>query len=168
MPRVRPRRQLCDCLACESPSEAATQSPELHAALARQDPPPKSLIICVDRMLCCAGAERPQRISVDAVDCLHLDAIAREGCCGLLASLKSADGGVAALNTQLLCTSPGQPAGLPERFKGLHATLIANIPEAVDTGKSVGCAEVVEFGGNADGWPAVGELVQRVTSSLRE
>jgi len=91
-----------------------------HAvSLARQEPPPKSLILIVDGGLV-ADRAQPGITSLDLASIPHLDEVSREGYCGMLACALH-DGRQEALESQLLRPAPGIPASLPERFKGMQA-----------------------------------------------
>lgn len=77
MPRARLRREPCDCLDCREPAGAAAL-PSGSAAVARQDPPPKSLVVCLTGAL--QPAATPQEAGLP-----HLDALVAAGWAGLLA-----------------------------------------------------------------------------------
>lgn len=76
MPRPRPRPAPCDCLECREPTSASS-APGLADAAARQDPPPKLLLIFADGFL--------QALQAESASLVHLDAHVREGSLGKLA-----------------------------------------------------------------------------------
>lgn len=78
MPRARLRREPCDCLDCREPASGATPA-TASAAVARQEPPPKSLVLCL------AGAPAPRGDDADGPELPHLDAAVAAGWAGLLA-----------------------------------------------------------------------------------
>jgi hypothetical protein len=77
MPRAKLRREPCDCLDCREPAAAAA-SGSGASAIARQEPPPKSLVICLLGALKTAD-------SLQEADVPHLDALVHGGWAGLLA-----------------------------------------------------------------------------------
>jgi hypothetical protein len=89
MPRPRFQREPCDCIDCNDllrVPRAADQDVRHSAAL--QDPPPKCLIVYADGILLPAppsGGGAAAGISLDHAVCPHLDGVARDGCCGMLA-----------------------------------------------------------------------------------
>ena len=76
MPRPRPRPAPCDCLECREPASVSS-APGLADAAARQDPPPKLLLVFADGFL--------QALRAESASLVHLDAHAREGSLGMLA-----------------------------------------------------------------------------------
>lgn len=103
MPRPRLRREPCDCLDCREPAGGAAPA---SAAIARQEPPPKSLVLCLSRALV-PGALQEAHTP-------HLDALVGAGWAGLLAC--RADG--PALPLQLLglpAEGVAPPQTLPDR-----------------------------------------------------
>ena len=87
MPRHRAaRREPCDCLGCRQPSSGSHAAQMgVHQRIARLDPPPRAVLIVVERALCSAAQDGPGRLSTDLVDCRHLDVVAARGCTGRLA-----------------------------------------------------------------------------------
>ena len=89
MPRPRFQREPCDCIDCndvQRVAPAAEQDARHSAAL--QDPPPKCLILYADGALMPAARTEGNAAagtSLDHAMCPHLDGIARDGCCGMLA-----------------------------------------------------------------------------------
>ena len=102
MPRVRLRREPCDCLDCLEPrgagsTPAATAATAAASAAARQEPPPKGLVLCL------TGAQLSAACLTEA-DVPHLDAVVAAGWAGLLA-----------------CRADGPP--LPMQLLGLGASV---------------------------------------------
>ena len=119
-PRPRPQREPCDCLDCSDRVTSSTVGPQSgKGGPARQDPPPKSLLVYVANAACTlpdgsaalAEAETP-----------HLDAVVRDGYSGLLAFQP-----VSPELEQLLAPPAGQPGGatLAERCVGWGRPLAA-------------------------------------------
>ncbi len=105
MPRARLVREPCECLDCREPPGAASGA----AAIARQDPPPKSLILCLTEALLHPRA-------IEEADVPHLDALVHSGWAGLLAC--RAEG--PALPLQLLGLQQAgvpPPQSLPSRWE---------------------------------------------------
>lgn len=93
MPRPRPVREPCDCLDCaDAPGPPTT----VALAIARQEPPPKSLIIVLH------DAIDTDDTAQAASDCPHVTALVRDGCTGLLAFAYSSGTGVLDAATNLL------------------------------------------------------------------
>ena len=76
MPRPRPRPAPCDCLECREPANASS-APGLADAAARQDPPPKLLLVFADGFL--------RALQAESGGLVHLDAHVQEGSLGMLA-----------------------------------------------------------------------------------
>lgn len=90
MPRPRPRPDPCDCFDCldePQPSTSADDPLPPHLASARQQPPPKCVLVVADGVLT-GGA--PRGVPAD-VATPHADAVARRGCVGVL-SLREGGG----------------------------------------------------------------------------
>lgn len=88
MPRPRPRLDPCDCWDCEPRDPGAGAAfPDPALAAARQDPPPKCLVVVADGVLAGIDGHVPQ----GAAPAPHAAAVAARGATGLLA-LRS-DGG---------------------------------------------------------------------------
>ncbi|KAK9823699.1 hypothetical protein WJX72_004744 [[Myrmecia] bisecta] len=151
MPRPKFKRVPCDCLDCR---EEGLQPINVEAAVAassasaRQDPPPKCLIVFADRFL--QADSSTGNTSLSSAECPHLHGVARDGSSGLLALRQSAPGSQseATLNTlsQLLeaeqaTVNGGKPATLAERYKHLSATLLTNSPAARAWGSAAGFAQ---------------------------
>ena len=78
MPRPRPRPDPCDCFDCADPLPSPSSTTPLppHLASARQQPPPKCVLVLADGVLTeetVGGSVAP-----------HTDAVARLGCTGVL------------------------------------------------------------------------------------
>lgn len=118
MPRPRFKREPCDCIDCTDPlrtTPPADQDVRHSAAL--QDPPPKCLVIFADGAVLAASAGT----TLYDASCPHLDGIARDGCCGMLA----VQSGTAGTNlrhelTQAICPELKHcsNSGLVEAFSG--------------------------------------------------
>ena len=111
MPRPRPRPAPCDCLECREPAGASCV-PGLADAAARQDPPPKLLLIFADGFLQAESA-RPASL-------VHLDAHVREGSLGMLAMREGSERKNAASDANELLEELTQLFGLQARICWLH------------------------------------------------
>lgn len=84
MPRPRPRTDPCDCLDCADPVPSSSSSPlPPHLASARQQPPPKCVLVLADGVL----TEEATGVGSLAP---HADAVARRGCTGVLSLAEGA------------------------------------------------------------------------------
>jgi hypothetical protein len=112
MPRPKLQRQPCDCMDCMDSSrnifEVACGS---HIPLARQEPPPKSLIVYLSGAL----AQDPQErgTTLDTATRPHLDAVVRDGWTGLL-MFRTGPGALSP--PQQLLGSERNSASLPDRY----------------------------------------------------
>lgn len=91
MPRQRQRIVFCDCYDCVDRPATATLSPEgLKAAeaVARQEPPPKGLVILASGFL----VHQEGQLNLDACTLPHLNRLVHEGNLGFLASRQGATG----------------------------------------------------------------------------
>lgn len=87
-PRTRPLVEPCDCLECREPLNSEAPQGAGDAA-ARQEPPPKSLIVFADGFLqTLQVATSDKRAPAPSIH-PHLDSIVREGNLGVLASRDS-------------------------------------------------------------------------------
>lgn len=91
MPRPRKRVVTCDCWDCLGviPRISDSQTPfnELGEAAARQEPPPTCLLLVLTGLSLgsqCSNGEFTKS-PLEGAEYPHLDALAREGCSGLLA-----------------------------------------------------------------------------------
>lgn len=86
MPRKRQRIVFCDCFDCvDRPEQPELSKEQLDAAtaVARQEPPPKALIVCASGFLAHSAADGP---NLEACSLPHLNRAVREGCLGMLAA----------------------------------------------------------------------------------
>ena len=86
MPRPRPRPAPCDCLECREPATPSS-APVRADAAARQDPPPRLLLIFADGFL-----QALEAASAGPASLAHLNAHVREGSLGMLAARESTAG----------------------------------------------------------------------------
>lgn len=163
MPRIRVRRELCDCLDCNDDTSRQVD-PALCSALARLEPPLKSFIIILDGALI-ANASGATSLQLSQLP--HLDSLAREGCTGLLAGVVEEN--TASLACQILQGSaPDALPPLPERFKNIQVALVGNNSILVDTiGPSTGChsTRVLPLH-EPQKWPQVEILAKELATSL--
>lgn len=90
MPRLRQRIVYCDCFDCaDRPAESTLTPEQLDAAtaVARQEPPPKALLIFVTGMLLAADGST----NLDVHTLPHCNLLVREGNLGLLATRGGGD-----------------------------------------------------------------------------
>lgn len=111
MPRPRPRPAPCDCLECREPASASS-APGLADAAARQDPPPKLLLIFADGFL--------QALQAESAGLVHLDAHVREGSLGMLALREGLHGGGGAASAAEQLAELTQLFGLQASICWLH------------------------------------------------
>ena len=81
MPRKRLHRERCECLDCRPVIPPSVTTPESVAA-ARQDPPPKCLVIYTDSVQ--AEGENAVLCTTDDETLPYLHAVTKRGCCGLV------------------------------------------------------------------------------------
>ena len=78
MPRAPVGREPCDCLDCV---DRPYQPPaSVQTAIARQEPPPKALLIYLH-----SAVSAEQALQLGSCDLPHVAALVRDGCSGLLA-----------------------------------------------------------------------------------
>lgn len=145
MPRLKFRRELCECLDCVYPRATGVPASSTHAA-AVMDPPPKCVILFGEGLLQQAvqGRDSPTgtgtemeagtfeqpatgspsqevQTSLDTALCPHLDGVARDGCSGLVALRETFPGGadpcVKSSNAPLPLSSD-EPPRSEERLQG--------------------------------------------------
>ena len=181
-PRPRPQREPCDCLDC-SDRVPSSVGPQSAGGPARQDPPPKSLLIYLANAACTAAGGAAALAEARTP---HLDAAVRAGYSGLLAFQP----GPPELE-QLLAPPAGQADGatLAERYGGrgrkargrthvnshstwlpllcrfmdLRVAMLAGGPEAAGVGLAAGCHSVRRLDGEGGAPPEparVAELIQ--------
>lgn len=114
MPRARQRIVQCDCFDCvedQGGPRPGTTS-ELSERVARQEPPPKCLLILGSGFLQAApnGAATAQT-NLDAANIPHLDKAARDGCSGLLSVRQRDAGAQGASMPWHLCNSASHASG---------------------------------------------------------
>jgi hypothetical protein len=88
MPQPRQRIVFCDCLDCvEQPAatDVPTASSAANEAAAKQEPPPKCLLLHLSGVLL-PGTSSSQPSILEALRLPHLDKATREGCLTLLAA----------------------------------------------------------------------------------
>ncbi|KAI7846349.1 hypothetical protein COHA_000186 [Chlorella ohadii] len=156
MPRAKLRREPCDCLDCREPA-AGSQPATASAAIARQQPPPKSLVVCLTGALTEPGAS-----SLGEADVPHLDALVAAGWAGLLACRA---GGPPLVQQLLGLAREGEapPQSLPDRFKQLRAVLLTDLPATAHAGQLAGCYAVHQLGPS---WQPPADLAARICSML--
>lgn len=160
MPRVRVKRDPCDCLDCADDRRAI--DPSLHSALARLEPPPKSLIILIDGALV---AHASGSLSLELAQCAHLDSVAREGSSGVLAACVNETNPT--LATQIFKGCNGNLQSLPERFKGLHAALFTNVEGADKLKTQLKFTSLQRYEQcSPQDWPQPQELARALTATL--
>jgi hypothetical protein len=129
MPRII-RRPPCDCDTCTTPEDRGGIS-NTRDALARQEPPPKSLIVVLDGAVCSTAPQGDGPTSLDLSQCSHLDNVARDGSCGLLACV--AESSVSSpLLRQLFKCPAGEQSSLGHRFKELRCCIRTPIHPGYD------------------------------------
>ena len=161
MPRIRPKREICDCLDCTDDSSRQID-PTLRSALARLEPPPKSLIILIDGALIVnpSGGN-----SLQSAQLPHVDYLAREGCNGLLAATLSEKS--PSLACQILQGGAADAPPLPQRFKNIQAALVGNSSNLETIGQSAGCRSTRKLPlTTPQKWPQPENLAKELTSSL--
>lgn len=163
MPRVRVGRDPCDCNDC-SDGQIQSLDPSLRSALARQEPPPKSAVIIIDSALM---VDSTGTTSLQSAHCSHLDTVARDGCCGFLASCSGDD--CPELATQILRGRRGDTAPLPQRFKNAQVALITNLAEPEELSEALGCHIWHNYPpGGVKQWPQAQEVAKTIVASLGE
>lgn len=161
MPRVRPRREICDCLDCADDSSRQVD-PTLRSALARLEPPPKSFIIIIDGALI---ANPSGGNSLELAQLPHLDSLAREGCNGLLAATVGEH--TPPLSCQILQGSAANAPPMPQRFKNIHVALVGNCSSLEAIGEGLGSHSTRVLPLNApQKWPQTERLAKELTSCL--
>jgi hypothetical protein len=162
MPRVRPRREICDCLDCTDVSLRQVD-PYLRSALARLEPPPKSLIIIIEGALITDPSGDHNSLQLQQLP--HLDSLAREGCTGLLAAVVGEHS--SPLAYQILQGATADALPLPQRFKQIQVNLIGNFDSVKSIGEGVGCHSTHVLPLNPpQKWPETESLARELTSSL--
>ena len=91
MPRPKLHRAACDCLDCEQDVSKPALSAESSAA-ARQDPPPKCLLIHAEPAWPYDRDRTAEASTSGAAAAPYLDRLARQGCCGLVSYQESPQG----------------------------------------------------------------------------
>ena len=108
-------------------------NPSLQSTLARLEPPPKSLVVIVHQGLTTTSSttddDPTSTSSLSIANCPHLDTLARDGCCGLLAAVTvppppSPPSSHVSFLEQLLFTHSGDAPPLHARFKGATSFFI--------------------------------------------
>jgi len=161
MPRVRPRREICDCLDCTDDSSRQAD-PTLRSALARLEPPPKSFIIIIDGALI---ANPSGDNSLQLAQIPHLDFLAREGCNGFLAAAVGENS--PPLTCQILQGSAADAPPLPRRFKDIQVALVGNSNDLEAIGENVRCHSTrVLPSKSPQKWPQTENLAKELTSAL--
>lgn len=98
MPRQRQRIVFCDCYDCvDRPATSSLSEDGLKAAeaVARQEPPPKGLIILASGFL----LHQEGQLNLDACTLPHLNRLVHEGSLGFLASREADTGAACALRS---------------------------------------------------------------------
>jgi hypothetical protein len=93
MPRARQRVVVCDCFDCREQPASSDVTQHLSAAneaVARQEPPPKCLLLVMDGFLL-PDPQNGGDTTLDACALPHMDTCARDGQLTLLALRKAAD-----------------------------------------------------------------------------
>jgi hypothetical protein len=138
----------------------------VHAAIARQDPPPKSAVVVIFGALAPAAQDGT---SIDWAHCPHLDAAALDGSTGLLAFADAPGASEAEQVLGAAAAGPSPPPPLGARFKGLRAALLADCPAVCASAAAAGYAEVAALpGGGVANWPKASEVARRVAAALGE
>ena len=165
MPRIRVRRDPCDCDDCAD-DRMQFVDPSLRSALARLEPPPKSAILIIDGALnATPNPSSSGSTSLQMAQCPHLDTVARDGCCGFLAAC-SGDSSPD-LATQILRGRRGQAQPLPKRFKDVQVAYLGNTLEPQDLVESLGCYVAHSYSpGPVQEWPQPQDVAKTITALL--
>mmetsp|Transcript_14463 Transcript_14463/g.31358 ORF Transcript_14463/g.31358 Transcript_14463/m.31358 type:complete len:439 (+) Transcript_14463:114-1430(+) len=155
-PRARQRIVFCDCFDCidrQAPSVASEAALQACDAAARQEPPPKALVLYGSGFL----RSCPDGINVDICTMPHLDKIVVDGSLGLLAVRKVDDRGPLSASTKELSQVLGvyeellkapeasdmsglNLPSLQSRFKGMAGSFASTSTEAQQLANTAGCA----------------------------
>jgi hypothetical protein len=183
MPRAARRRPPpCDCLDCDADARPPPP-PGSHAALARQDPPPKSVVVAIFGAVVPlprgegdagdaegAAGDGAARTSLDAAACPHLDRAAADGCAGLLAFAPGPPRGAQLLGAPAAggAWPPAEP--LEARFPGLRAALLTDdaalAAGAAAAGFAADGARAPLPRGGAARWPKPAAVAARLAAAL--
>jgi hypothetical protein len=183
MPRsARRRPPPCDCVDCDADARP-TPAPGSHAALARQDPPPKSVVVAIfgavvplprgegnagDAEGDADGADA--RTSLDAAACPHLDRAAADGCAGLLAFAPGPPRGAQLLGAPAAGGAWPPAESLEARFPGLCAALLTDdaalAAGAAAAGYTADGAGAPLPRGGAGRWPKPAAVAARLAAAL--
>ncbi|GMH32180.1 hypothetical protein BSKO_00014 [Bryopsis sp. KO-2023] len=157
MPRARRRVVTCDCRVCLDPLQFGSLSPFPSAApewgigevAARQEPPPKCLLVVA------TGIEQA------ALECPHLDGIARDGSTSLVAVRRNTFEDPSPVNQGLSCVAqiinPYKAEGtatesydlLEDRFMGMHGGVASNCANVIQLGRKVGLEQLGDMNSNS-------------------
>lgn len=103
MPRVKLHRIACDCFDCQPSAPAFADASESVAA-ARQDPPPKCLVIYTDPIRTSPEAGTSAASTFQYGKVPSLDALAQRGCCGFVSYRDDLQGVLLLLKLAGICT----------------------------------------------------------------
>lgn len=157
MPRTKPRREPCDCVDC-SRTVAQSIDSSLHCSLARQDPPPKSVVLILDGVLYSGSTV------VDLNIYPNLDQLALHGGCG---RISAAITNAASVDMARQLVEPKQGT-LPAVFQDIHVALFSNSDEFISLGRRAECQklELLEPMHDTKLFPDVKQLAHRIATVL--
>ena len=102
MPRVKLHRIACDCFDCQ-PNRSGFGGASESAAAARQDPPPKCLVICTEPVLSSPKNGTFADSTSQYGQVPNLDALAERGCCGFVSYRDDLQGMLLMLRLAYVC-----------------------------------------------------------------